>query len=134
MVLLSAGFLLCQILLKNFPRVPFTSPYNPPAVWACVMWPLWLIGSSQFSYTLSFVETQLLGDVCGLVILMTGRALRFAVGTATQSRPANAGLRRRRGRRHGDARAVWRGACFVATHLKNDPTEDLGTWESELGD
>jgi hypothetical protein len=81
-LLLAAGFLLCQILLRHFRRVPFTAPYNPPTARVRIMWPLWLIGFSQFSYMLSFVEAKLLDHAWSAAtligaLLAAGLAVRF---------------------------------------------------------
>lgn len=59
-LLFAAGFLLSEIVLKNFLRVPFTSAFNAPAARARLMWPFWLIGFSVFSFTLSAIEYTLL--------------------------------------------------------------------------
>jgi hypothetical protein len=59
-VLFAAGFLLSEVVLKNFFRVPFTSAFNAPAARARLMWPFWLIGFSLFSFTLASVEGGLL--------------------------------------------------------------------------
>ena len=69
-LILAAGFLLCEITLSRFRRVPFTSAYNAPATRARVMWPFWLMGFSVFSFTLSEIEALLLGRPMRLAILL----------------------------------------------------------------
>jgi len=59
-LLFAAGFLLSEITLKNFMRVPFTSAFNASAARARLMWPFWLIGFSMFSFTLAEIEGMLL--------------------------------------------------------------------------
>jgi hypothetical protein len=60
LLLFTAGFLLAELVLINFLRVPFTSAFNAPAATARWMWPFWLIGFSLFSFTLSRLEGFLL--------------------------------------------------------------------------
>ena len=83
LLLLAAGFLLSEIVIYSFRRVPFTSAYNPPAARARLMWPIWLVAFSLFSYTLSFIESRLLvGRVAPaaliLAVLAAGIAVRLA--------------------------------------------------------
>jgi hypothetical protein len=69
-LLLTAGFLLAEILLYGFRRVPFTSAYSPPATRARLLWPLWVIGFLSFSFGLSALEADLLeGTVSALVLV-----------------------------------------------------------------
>ena len=70
LLLFAAGFLLSEIVLKNFVRVPFTSAFNAPAARARLMWPFWLIGFSLFSFTLANLEGHLLGRPLAAVLLV----------------------------------------------------------------
>ena len=79
-LLFAAGWLLAELVLNNFLRVPFTSAFNAPAARARWMWPFWLIGFSLFSFTLARVERFLLGRPlrAGLLVALLGVAA-FAV-------------------------------------------------------
>jgi hypothetical protein len=81
-LLFAGGFLLAELVLNNFLRVPFTSTFNAPAARARWMWPFWLIGFSLFSFTLARVEGFLLGRPWPAALLVTFLAASaFAVRT-----------------------------------------------------
>lgn len=74
-VLLAAGFLLSEIVLNKFRRVPFSAAYNAPTARVRLMWPFWLIGFSLFSFKLSLLEGALLGGPLPIGILLSALLL-----------------------------------------------------------
>lgn len=74
-LLLVAGYLLAEVVLNGFRRVPFTSAYAAPAARARVMWPFWLGGFLVFSFGLSGIEGRLIDRPTAAWALVAGVAV-----------------------------------------------------------
>jgi hypothetical protein len=73
------GWLLVEILLLRLAKIPFTCTYFPGKSRIRTLWPLYVSGFINFSYTTAALELALFKSPRGLVVFSTIVGLAIAV-------------------------------------------------------